>query len=254
MGGAAEEEGGATKMGATTTSTASELSTGRLPARPNKYPPSLNTSPISSTTHQEPDVATTTFGTTMADNAALPTSSAVFGAVFGAAFGDLISHGTGPAASPSANGTYFDTAATTTFGAAAAGHALPNGATAFPSTAGAARPALRRRSSIFERMESADSYLDNHGLIGVGSAIFLILVVVHSLSYVTVEFGMFNGENKYSQYTPTQMCMSELKDSSFDLLNTGNYYKWMGECVGLVIHNVMMYIIPFAHLISVCHR
>ena len=42
-GDAAEEEGGATKMGATATSTASESSTGRPPARPNKYPPSLFT-------------------------------------------------------------------------------------------------------------------------------------------------------------------------------------------------------------------
>ena len=40
--------------------------------------------------------------------------------------------------------------------------------------------------------------------------------------------GMFNGKNEYFQYSPAQTCLSELKKSGFDLLNTDRYADWMG--------------------------
>ena len=87
----------------------------------------------------------------------------------------------------------------------------------------------RQRSSIFARVEKANSAVDDKQFWGVALAIGLILGLVHSLSYVAVEYGMFDGKSPdYNVYTPEQKCMSELANSGFDLLDTDKYHKWMG--------------------------
>ena len=91
--------------------------------------------------------------------------------------------------------------------------------------------ASNNRRTMGARILKANATVDDTNLWSIGLAIALTLIIIHSLSYVTVEYGMYNNRNVYSQYTKQQMCLSELQKSKFDVYDTERYSEFMGECL-----------------------
>ena len=91
--------------------------------------------------------------------------------------------------------------------------------------------ASNNRRTMGARILKANATVDDTNLWSIGLAIALTLIIIHSLSYVTVEYGMYNNRNVYSQYTKQQMCLSELQKSKFDVYDTERYSEVMGECL-----------------------
>eukprot|EP01083_Nonionella_stella_P206969 752312_1 len=95
------------------------------------------------------------------------------------------------------------------------------------------RQMMRRhtaRGSLATLVHEANLTVDDKKMWGVAATICLILIVVNSLAYVITEYGVFGGQSEYSQPTIADgICMYELKESGFDLLDTDNYHKWMDK-------------------------
>ena len=91
--------------------------------------------------------------------------------------------------------------------------------------------ASNNRRTMGARILKANATVDDTNLWSIGLAIALTLIIIHSLSYVTVEYGMYNNRNVYAQYTKQQMCLSELQKSKFDVYDTERYSEVMGECL-----------------------
>lgn len=98
-----------------------------------------------------------------------------------------------------------------------------------------------QRSSFADRVGNANATANDTRLAVVWATIALVLLLVHTLAYVTAEFGMTKGENKYSQYTNSQMCLAALKNSDFDVQNTDAYHKWMDDSTALYLAETGIY-------------
>lgn len=115
----------------------------------------------------------------------------------------------------------------------------------------AAEPATSSTNKFLSSMggrvfKANEAFATTHGedtLLGVWTAIFLTWIVVHSLVYVVVQYGFFKGTQQYlgegtfpnyfvpRNLTPEAACLSGLKNSGFDSLDSSleNVEKWMDE-------------------------
>ena len=105
--------------------------------------------------------------------------------------------------------------------------------------------ASNNRRTMGARILKANATVDDTNLWSIGLAIALTLIIIHSLSYVTVEYGMYNNRNVYSQYTKQQMCLSELQKSKFDVYDTERYSEVMGECLLRLMYQYSLPMVRF---------
>jgi hypothetical protein len=87
----------------------------------------------------------------------------------------------------------------------------------------------RRRSSFSERVTTASKEVTIKQLWSMIGLISLLLLTVHSLAYVIVEFGMLQGSSEYPVRNPATACLSALGSSELDLLETNKFDEWFDD-------------------------
>lgn len=88
---------------------------------------------------------------------------------------------------------------------------------------------LDRRSSFSERVTTAGKEVTVKQLWSMIGLISFLLLSVHSLAYVIVEFGMLQGSSEYPVRNPAAACLSALRSSEFDLLETKKFDEWFDD-------------------------
>jgi hypothetical protein len=100
------------------------------------------------------------------------------------------------------------------------------------------------RSSLAVRVANANSSSDSKKFSVILMTIFGVLLAVHSAAFLVSEFGIAERKNTYDEYTPSQKCLTALRDSKFDMLDTKNYELWMDESSELNLAQTGSYIGP----------
>jgi len=85
------------------------------------------------------------------------------------------------------------------------------------------------RSSFSERVTTAGKEVTAKQLWSMIGLISFLLITVHSLAYAIVEFVMLQGSTEYAVRNPAAACLSALRSSEFDLLETNRFDEWFDD-------------------------
>ena len=88
---------------------------------------------------------------------------------------------------------------------------------------------LDMRSSFSERVTTAGKEVTTKQIWSMIGLISFLLITVHSLAYAIVEFGMLQGSTEYAVRNPAAACLSALRSSEFDMLETNRFDEWFDD-------------------------
>jgi len=85
------------------------------------------------------------------------------------------------------------------------------------------------RSSIAYRVIQSGNEVSHNMLWSLFFLIFFILLLVHSLAYIIIEYGIFKGVTDYPIKYPATACYSALQSSELSLLDTHKFDQWFDD-------------------------